>query len=340
MKILKPIFLLFLWTLIVCMISPCALAAQPVEVSDRVLCSSLDADDMAYEGIDFVEINSNRPDFYIWQTELPADPAIYLSQFDDLGRTGPGYAVLGPETISNEPRGQIGNIQPTGWQTIRYDDLIADKYLYNRCHVIGYQLCGDNNTPENLFTGTRHLNVSVMIHFEDRVAKYIELTGNHVLYRVSPVYVDEDDLVCFGVQMEAYSIEDSGELQFNVLCFNEQPGILIDYQTGNSERDSNYTMSLLTLDGGEEDLNNVTRGVTGEMPTPTPKPTATPKPIATPAPVRATGTSYVLNTNTHKFHYSCCSSVGDIKASNRWDYTGTRDEVIAMGYQPCKRCNP
>lgn len=330
LKLTLPMILILLLLL-----SPCALAAQPAQVEENVLTSSLQAETVIREGEDFIEINENRPDFYIWQLDA-AEPAIRLSAFDELGRTGPGFAVLGPETLPTESRGQIGDIQPAGWQNTRYEDRVDGGNLYNRCHVIGYQLCGDNATPENLFTGTRHLNAAIMVHFEDRVAAHIEQTKNHVLYRVTPVYLDEDcDLVPYGVQMEAYSIEDKGALQFNVFCFNHQPGVFIDYETGASEADPDFVLPLMVLDDTGSDAS-AERSIPIQE-TSEPAPESAPEP--TPEPVRST-TSYVLNTNTKKFHYPWCSSASDIKASNRRDYDGTRDEVISMGYVPCKRCNP
>ena len=324
-------------------LSPTATAAQPAEIMENVLTSSLQTDVVVREGEDFIEINEGRPDFYIWQAET-TEPAVVLSAFDELGRTGPGFAVLGPETLPTEPRGQLGNLQPAGWQSTQYDDRIDGGSLYNRSHVIGYQLCGDNATPENLFTGTRHLNAAVMVHFEDRVASHIEQTQNHVLYRVTPVYLDEDhDLVPYGVQMEAYSIEDHGALQFNVFCFNYQPGVFIDYATGESEADPDFVLPLTVLDGAETGSPAERSIPIDEAPAPqseqTSEPAPEPAPEPTPEPVRATQ-SYVLNKNTRKFHYPWCSSASDIKPSNRWDYDGTRDEVISMNYVPCKRCNP
>lgn len=186
-----------------------------------------------YNGSDYVVINGNLPDFS--QGDLIAKPYVHFSELDKLGRTGTGMAYLGPETLPTESRGEIGSIRPSGWHTVRYDDLIEDKYLFNRCHIIGYLLCGDNATQENLFTGTRYLNVTSMLPFEISIAEYIESTGNHVLYRCSPKYIG-DNLLASGVQLEAYSVEDNGRLCFNVFVFNIQPGITINYANGDSEK--------------------------------------------------------------------------------------------------------
>ena len=135
--------------------------------------------------------------------------------------------------IRDRPREEIGQVKPTGWQTVKYD-CVDGKYLYNRCHLIGYQLAGENANKRNLITGTRYMNVEGMLPFENMVDGYVEETGNHVLYRVTPIF-DGDDLVANGVQMEAFSVEDEGEgICFNVYVYNVQPGVVIDYATGNS----------------------------------------------------------------------------------------------------------
>ena len=263
-----------------------------------------------YDGNDYAVIQDNVPDFT--EDQLVLTPYVWFSELDDLGRTGPAMACLGPETLPATARGVIGDIRPSGWHTVRYDDLIEDRYLYNRAHVIGFMLCGDNSTPENLFTGTRHLNAVGMFSYENKVLDYIAQTKNHVMYRCSPHYAG-DDLVASGVQMEAYSVEDAGELCFNVFVFNVQPGIVIDYATGNSER-----AQVVSDDSSDR--------------------TGTQQTELQPSPSSAV--TYVLNTNTHKFHRPSCSSVKDIKSKNRKDFSGTREEAIAAGYDPCGRCHP
>lgn len=156
------------------------------------------------------------------------------TDLDKLGRCGTATACLGPETMPTQPRGRIGMIKPSGWHTIRYDGIIHDKYLYNRCHLIGYQLSGQNANPKNLITGTRYLNVEGMLPYENEVADYIKASGNHVMYRVTPVFQGKD-LVARGVIMEAESLEDQGQgIRFCVFCYNVQPGITIDYSDGSS----------------------------------------------------------------------------------------------------------
>lgn len=187
----------------------------------------------AYEGQAYAEVNGNVP--YFSDADLTTEAFENYSQLDELGRCGVAYANICTQLMPTEKRGSIGGVRPSGWHTVRYDELIPDgKYLYNRCHLIGYQLAGENANRQNLITGTRYLNVTGMLPFENDTAEYVEETGNHVLYRVTPVF-EGDDLVAKGVLMEAKSVEDRGEgLQFCVFCYNVQPGVVIDYATGES----------------------------------------------------------------------------------------------------------
>ncbi len=322
------LFLLVFALVLVCL----PVAAGAAEVAD-VLPSALSASELpSWQGEDWITVHNGIPDFYLWQ--LTNEPYVHFSPLDRLGRTGPAMACLGPETLPSETRGVIGDIRPSGWHTVRYDDLIEDMYLYNRSHVIAHMLCGDSGTAENLFTGTRYLNAGTMAEFEIRTGNYIEGTGNHVLYRVSPVYAG-DDLVASGVQMEAWSLEDMGRgLCFNVFLYNIQPGIGIDYRTGESWRsdgeDAPSAFSVLPVlplepfDGRAVEADrSLSSGGTGDA--------VTEEPAAV---------TYVLNTNTKKFHDPSCPSVGDMKAKNRQDFFGTREEALAAGYSPCGRCRP
>lgn len=188
-----------------------------------------------YAGNPYEEINENIPFFN--NDELTTSAFEQYSPLDRLGRCGSAYACLGVETMPTEERGPIGMIKPSGWHTIRYDDLIEDRYLYNRCHLIAFMLSGENANEENLITGTRYLNVTGMLPYENATAEYIRQTGNHVLYRVTPCF-EGDNLVASGVLMEAMSVEDEGSgLHFNVFVFNVQPGIRIDYRNGESVRE-------------------------------------------------------------------------------------------------------
>ncbi len=180
----------------------------------------------------YVVLNNNEPEFN--EEDFTKETFEIYSELDVLGRCGPAFANIGIETMPTEERGEIGQIKPSGWQTIKYD-IIDGKYLYNRCHLIGYQLTGENDNEKNLITGTRYMNVEGMLPFENMVADYIETTENHVLYRVTPIFEGEN-LVASGVQMEAKSVEDNGEgICFNVYVYNSQPGIEINYTTGASK---------------------------------------------------------------------------------------------------------
>ena len=252
----------------------------------------------AYINSPFVMVNSNVP--WISDSELTTKAFEVYSPLDSLGRCGVAYANVCTALMPTEERGSIGMIKPSGWQTVRYDDLIEDKYLYNRCHLLGYQLTGENDNVRNLITGTGYMNVSGMLPFENRIADYVRSTHNHVLYRVTPVF-SGSDLLCRGVLMEARSVEDYGAgIQFCVFCYNVQPGIGIDYSTGGSWR----------LEAP------VTRTPSGNTP------------------------KYVVNTNSKKFHYPSCQYVAKMSSKNRLDSNESRAALISQGYVPCKVCNP
>lgn len=190
------------------------------------------ADIPGFSGEPYVILQDNQPNFSI--EDLTTDSFETYSPLDLLGRCGPAYANVSLDTMPTEKRGSIGQVKPSGWQTVKYD-FVDGKYLYNRCHLIGYQLTAENANEENLITGTRYMNVDGMLPFENLVADYIKETGNHVLYRVTPVF-EGTNLVASGVQMEALSVEDEGEgVCFNVYVYNNQPGVVIDYATGESQ---------------------------------------------------------------------------------------------------------
>lgn len=270
----------------------------------------------AYAGEAYVAVNDNQPYFSAEERQNTEAFETY-SPLDSLGRCGVAWANICPELMPTEERGEIGQVKPSGWHTVKYD-CVDGKYLYNRCHLIGFQLAGENANEQNLITGTRYLNIEGMLPFENLVADYVQETGNHVLYRVTPVF-DGDNLVAGGVLMEGWSVEDGGEgVCFCVYAYNVQPGVEIDYATGDSWE-------------------------TGEAPAESQPEEETPS-EAQPAQGDSTESSgemeYVLNTNTHKFHYPDCSSVSRMSDTNRQDFVGTREEVIAQGYEPCGNCNP
>ena len=196
-----------------------------------------------YSGDPYVVINDNEPSFS--SEELESDSFESYGELDDLGRCTIAFANLSSELMPQGERGSIGQVKPSGWQTVRYDS-VDGKYLCNRCHLIGWQLSGENANERNLITGTRYMNTEGMLPFENMVADYIKETDGHVLYRVTPIFV-EDELVARGVQMEAYSIEDGGaSICFNVFVYNVQPGIEIDYSDGSSRLSE-------TVDESQED---------------------------------------------------------------------------------------
>ena len=280
----------------------------------------------AYSGTPYTEVNGNKP--YFTEADLTTQSFETYSELDSLGRCGVAYANVGQDLMPTEPRGEIGAVKPTGWHLVKYDN-VDGKYLYNRCHLIAYMLAAENANPQNLITGTRYLNVQGMLPFETKVCDYVKNTGNHVLYRVTPIF-DGDNLLADGVLMEAYSVEDAGEgICFCVFAYNVQPGIGIDYATGDNWAEGSGTYQSTVASVAEE--------------TPVPQPETDTAVQITPessAPQESQGITYVLNTNTKKFHYPTCSSVDDMKEKNKQIYTGSREEVINMGYVPCKRCNP
>lgn len=188
----------------------------------------------AFSGDAYVAINGNVP-FFV-EEEYTTESYEYYSDLDELGRCGVTMACIGVDIMPTEDRGEIGSVKPTGWQSVKYD-IVDGKYLYNRCHLIGFQLAGENANKKNLITGTRYLNIEGMLPFENLVADYVKETENHVLYRVTPIF-EGDNLVASGVVMEGWSVEDEGDgVCFCVFAYNAQPGITIDYATGNSWED-------------------------------------------------------------------------------------------------------
>lgn len=184
-----------------------------------------------FEDEPYVVLNDNQPEFE--QEDFNREIFEEYSKLDYLGRCGPAFAKVGTQTMPTEERGEIGGVKPSGWKTIKYDN-VDGKYLYNRCHLIGYQLTAENANERNLITGTRYMNVQGMLPFENMVAEYVRETENHVLYRVTPIFEGEN-LVANGVQIEAKSVEDNGQaICFNVYVYNNQPGITIDYSNGES----------------------------------------------------------------------------------------------------------
>lgn len=207
--------------------------------------------------------------------------------------------------MPTEERGAIGSVKPTGWHTVKYNGIVDGNYLYNRCHLIAYCLTAENANKKNLITGTRYLNIEGMLPYETMVANYVDRTGNHVLYRVTPVFKG-DNLLASGVIMEGYSVEDKGKgIKFCVYAYNVQPDIKIDYETGDSK---------LISDKSKNTGNN--------------------------SPDQETKQTYIVNLNTKKFHKPNCRSVSSMSERNKKTYKGKRSSLINNGYSPCKICNP
>lgn len=279
-----------------------------------------------YSGQPYVTIHDNIP--YFSESDLTTESFESYSELDKLGRCGVAYASIGTDIMPTEERGSIGQIKPTGWHTVKYNDIIDGNYLYNRCHLIGYQLSGENANEKNLITGTRYLNVVGMQPFENMVADYVIKTKNHVLYRVTPIF-EGDNLLASGVLIEAESVEDKGNgILFCVYVYNVQPGIIIDYTSGESFLDEDIRMAQQETEQSEFE------------PTPEPQVQIGIQPEIQEAEPEPQGTTYILNTNTGKFHYPTCSSVDEMKDTNKQVFTGYREEVILQGYVPCKRCKP
>lgn len=301
-----------------------------------------------YSGEAYVEINGNVP--YFTDSELSTTSYEYYSDLDSLGRCGLCVANIGTDIMPTEERGEIGNIKPTGWHTVKYSEIIEGNYLYNRCHLIGFQLAGENDNEKNLITGTRYLNMDGMLPFENMVADYVKETGNHVLYRVTPIFEGEN-LVADGVLIEAESVEDNGSgILFNVFCYNIQPGIVIDYATGDSAEDGTIVAKEESTPEPEPTpATEVTPDTTGTLPeteeaapaateavpeTAEIAPAETPEPQA-PADAYTGSGSYAVNSNNGKIHIvGACSATGSGKnAMKRPVYFGTYEEAESYSVQ-------
>ena len=270
-----------------------------------------------YSGTPYVVINNGKPSF----SEKDKERVEEYSELDKYGRCGTAFANVSKELMPTKPRESIREVRPSGWHTVKYEKIIEDRYLYNRCHLIAYKLAGENANEKNLITGTRYFNVEGMLPFEDKVADYVKTTGNHVLYRVRPIFKGSD-LVARGVQMEAESVEDSGKgISFNVYCYNVQPGIRINYKDGSSQPESEVVANKNKQSKKKNDRKSKKS-----------------KKVVADNGVKV-GVHYIANTNTKKFHLSTCRSVKLMKAKNMYK-SDNRKELIDSGYVPCKICRP
>ena len=263
-----------------------------------------------YTGSAYTLVNDNVPT--IPEEDYTTKTFVELSELDNLGRCGTAYGCFGPETMTDEERGAIGHIKPSGWHTVKYNGLVDGNYLYNRCHLIMWKLSGILDDNRNLITGTRYLNIEGMLPFEEKLTSYVGNTGHHIMYRVTPIFLD-NELVARGIHMEAASIEDS-DIRFNVYCYNVQPGIDIDYATGESAITEQSPVTMDNTSG----MENTESGNAEE----------------------SEKKQYVINKNTRKFHLPECSSVSDMKPQNKKEVKSTRESLIEQGYAPCDICKP
>ena len=257
----------------------------------------------------FIEINDNSPNFL--ESEITSESFESFSNLDELGRVGIATASIGVDIMPTEDRESISHIDPSAWQSVKYDS-VSGGWLYNRSHLIGFQLTGENDNDENLMTGTRYMNVDGMLPFENMIADYVKETENNVMYRVTPHFID-NELLARGVQLEAYSIEDAGDgVSFNVYVYNNQPNIELDYANGNSIELKESGEPIETKVPTDETVNET----------------------------ESEGVTYILNTDSLKYHKKSCHQAEKIKAENYGEHNGTGDEVEVMGYTPCGTCKP
>ncbi len=272
--------------------SACSALLDPMLYDAPVLPDTLPS----YQGESFAVLNNNIPSFS--EADLTTDAFETYAPLDEYGRCGVTMACIGRELMPTKERGAIGNVRPSGWHNEKYD-FVDGKYVYNRCHLIGFQLTGENANERNLITGTRYLNTEGMLPFENMVADYIRETNHHVMYRVVPVF-EGQELVARGVTIEAYSVEDNGDgICFYVYCFNVQPGVSIDYATGTNRPDESTAPTSFA---------------------------------------DASDGTYILNTSSKKIHLPSCSAVEDTAAHNRRTFTGDPDTLLEKGYDYCGTC--
>lgn len=287
----------------------------------------------AYDGKAYVAINNNEP--FFTDSDMTTTAFENYSDLDSLGRCGVAYANICKEIMPTEKRGKIGMIKPSGWHTVKYD-VIKDRYLYNRCHLIGYQLAGENANPKNLITGTRYLNVEGMLPFENLVADYVNNTGNHVLYRVTPMF-SGSNLVANGVLIEAKSVEDNGGgILFNVYCYNVQPGIGINYENGDSWLDDTTPQN----EGSQNSAGSVAGATAGESGSSSSTTGSSSSGSDSSAAENSVSDSSNSETMVHitatgkKYHRAGCRTL------KKSDTEVTLDEAKSMGLSPCGICNP
>ena len=311
-------------------------AASSQQVSAGSATAKL-SDIPEYSGALCIDVNEGQPGFSA--DDAARGSFMEFSELDFEGRCGTATGLIGPETVSNAERGDISQVHPSGWVQHRYS-FVDRKMLYNRSHLIAHQLCGEDANERNLITGTRTMNAVGMTYYEELVGNYVRRTNNHVLYRVTPLFA-ANDLVARGVQMEAESVEDGGQaIRFNVFVYNVEPGVKIDYVTGDNWESSEIPA---VMSKGEA---TTTRGASGDA--------ALSQSAPSKGKTNASGTSgdssssastaeqqtYILNKRSHKFHRPECDSVQSMSPTNKEEFTGLRQTLIDEGYTPCRSCNP
>lgn len=293
-------------------------APEGTKVAQRAENETISPDSIPeFSGKPYVAINDNMPSFTDEEKKTTKSFESY-SELDSLGRCGVAFACCGKDLMPIKKRENISAVKPTGWHSVKYSNVEGES-LYNRCHLLAHELTGEDANEKNLITGTRYMNATGMLPFENMVADYIKETGNHVMYRVTPIF-DGDNLVADGVQMEAWSVEDDGDgICFNIFCYDVQPGIVIDYKTGESRLDADYSETT------KAKKTTVTSTTVSQAQTQS---------------TYETASTYVLNVNSKKFHLPNCSSVKNMKEENKKQYSGSRDSLIKEGYKPCGSCKP
>lgn len=297
----------------------------------------------AYDGKAYVAVNNNEP--FFTDSDMTTTAFENYSDLDSLGRCGVAYANICRDIMPTEERGKIGMIKPSGWHTVKYD-VIKDRYLYNRCHLIGYQLAGENANPKNLITGTRYLNVEGMLPFENLVADYVNNTGNHVLYRVTPMF-SGSNLVANGVLIEAKSVEDNGGgILFNVYCYNVQPGVGINYENGDSWLDGTAPQEQSaqtgaaqnggsqSSDGSQAGASAGDTGSSGSITGSAASGSDTSPAENSVSDSSNSKTMVHITATGKKYHRAGCRTL------KKSDTEVTLDEAKSMGLSPCGICNP
>lgn len=317
-----------------------------------------------YSGALCIDINEGQPGFSA--DDAARGSFMEFSELDFEGRCGAAAGLIGPETVSNAERGDISQVHPSGWVQHRYS-FVDREMLYNRSHLIAHQLCGEDANERNLITGTRTMNAVGMTYYEELVGNYVRRTNNHVLYRVTPLFA-ANDLVARGVQMEAESVEDGGQaIRFNVFVYNVEPGVKIDYVTGDNWESSEIpavkTKGEATTtrgtsgdaalsqyaasrgEGADPEVNGSGTGGSSDASSSTQAaPSGSVNTNASgevpPSTSDAEQQTYILNKRSHKFHRPECDSVQSMSSSNKEEFTGLRQTLIDEGYTPCRSCNP